>query len=144
MSTYVSAELRRQVRHDAGERCGYCQSAEKFLGIALELEHLIPESAGGKTERENLWLACRRCNSFKSDRCLVVDPLTSETVPLFHPRDDVWGEHFRWSLDGSRIIGLTPAGRATVEALQMNHPLIVMTRDMWVRAGVHPPTFDVV
>jgi hypothetical protein len=139
MSVRISTELRRQVCQDAGGRCGYCLSAEKFLGIALELEHLLPESAGGMTERDNLWLACRRCNSFKSDRCLAIDPVTSETVALFHPRRDVWGEHFRWSLDGIRIIGLTPSGRATVEALQLNHPLIVMTRELWVRAGIHPP-----
>jgi hypothetical protein len=136
----ISAELRRQVREDAGDRCGYCLSAERLLGIALELEHLLPESASGKTERENLWLACRRCNLFKSDRCSASDPLTSEAVRLFNPRRDAWNEHFRWSLDGTRIIGLTPNGRATVEALQLNHSLIVITRELWVRAGVHPPT----
>jgi hypothetical protein len=48
-------------------------------------------------------------------------------------------DHFRWSADGTRIIGVTASGRAAVEALQLNHPLIVMTRDLWVRAGVHPP-----
>jgi hypothetical protein len=139
MTTHVPAELRRQVRQDAGDRCGYCLSAEHFLGVALELEHLLPESAGGKSERHNLWLACRRCNAFKSDRSLASDPSSSETVPLFHPRHDIWSEHFRWSLDGTRIIGLTPIGRATVEALQLNHSLIVATRELWVRAGVHPP-----
>jgi hypothetical protein len=139
MSSYVSAELRRQVRSDAGERCGYCLSSERLLGIAHEVEHLIPESAGGKTERDNLWLACRRCNSFKADRCFAKDPLTDQAVPLFDPRRQVWSDHCRWSLDGTRIIGLTPSGRATVEALQLNQPLIVMTRELWVRAGVHPP-----
>lgn len=138
MTTHVPAELRRQVRQDAGDRCGYCLSAEKFLGVALELEHLLPESAGGRAERDNLWLACRRCNSFKSDRTFASDPFTSETVRLFHPRHDLWSEHFRWALDGTRIIGLTPIGRATVEMLQLNHHLIVATRELWVRAGVHP------
>jgi hypothetical protein len=139
MSTHIPAELRRQVRRDAGERCGYCLSSERLLGIALEVEHIVPESAGGETQRDNLWLACRRCNSFKADRWSVTDPLSHETVPLFDPRHDVWTDHFRWSADGTRIIGLTARGRATVEALRLNHPLIVMTRDLWVRVGAHPP-----
>ena len=139
MSTHIPAELRRQVRRDAGERCGYCLSSERLLGIALEVEHIVPESAGGETQRDNLWLACRRCNSFKADRWSVTDPLSHETVPLFEPRHDVWADHFRWSADGTRIVGLTARGRATVEALRLNHPLIVMTRDLWVRVGAHPP-----
>jgi hypothetical protein len=139
MSSYIPADLRRQVRSDARERCGYCLSPERLLGIALEVEHLVPESAGGETERENLWLACRRCNALKADRCSATDPLTSQITPLFDPRHGIWNEHFRWSPDGTRIIGLTPSGRATVDALQLNHPLIVMTRELWVRAGVHPP-----
>lgn len=139
MSSYIPAELRRLVRSDASEQCGYCLSCERFLGIALEVEHLIPESAGGETARDNLWLSCRRCNSFKAERYLGTDPLTSRTAPLFDPRHEAWSEHFRWSLDGTQIIGLTPSGRATVDALQLNHPLIVAARELWIRAGVHPP-----
>jgi hypothetical protein len=29
-------------------------------------------------------------------------------------------EHFRWSADGLRIIGLTPVGRATVVTLRLS------------------------
>lgn len=39
-------------------------------------------------------------------------------VPLFNPRTDSWNEHFEF--DGALIIGLTPAGRATVRTLGMN------------------------
>lgn len=139
MSGYVPVELRRQVREDAGDRCGYCQSSEKWLGIPHEVEHLIPLAEGGRTIRENLWIACRRCNSFKSGRIAAIDPVTHHTVQLFHPRHDRWNEHFRWSFDGTRIIGITPTGRATIDALQMNHPLIVSTRKLWVQVGIHPP-----
>jgi hypothetical protein len=38
-----------------------------------------------------------------------------------------------------RIIGLMPAGRATVEALKMNNDYIVPARRLWVMAGWHPP-----
>jgi hypothetical protein len=39
-------------------------------------------------------------------------------VPLFHPRRDIWQEHF--ALQDVTIMGLTPTGRATVRVLQMN------------------------
>jgi hypothetical protein len=32
--------------------------AETVVGTPMELEHRIPESFGGLTEEENLWLAC--------------------------------------------------------------------------------------
>jgi hypothetical protein len=48
------------------------------------------------------------------------DPLTAETVALFHPRRQVWHEHFRH--DGAVIVGLTSVGRTTVETLGMNAP----------------------
>jgi len=67
-------------------------------------------------------------------------PATGAEVPLFHPRRQVWRDHFTWSQDGAQVIGLTPCGRATIEALHLNHPLIVVARSIWVRAGLHPPT----
>ena len=37
---------------------------------------------------------------------------------LYNPRRDDWRQHFAFS--GPEIIGLTPAGRATVRLLRMN------------------------
>ncbi|RKZ87545.1 MAG: HNH endonuclease [Candidatus Parabeggiatoa sp. nov. 1] len=137
--TYISTELRRQVRTDAGKRCGYCLSAEIITGIPLEIEHIIPESLGGLTVRENLWLACHRCNKFKGERTQFTDPVTTEMAPLFNPRAQNWYEHFHWNLEGIFIIGETPSGRATIEALQLNNEYVVEARRFWVIAGWHPP-----
>jgi hypothetical protein len=61
-------------------------------------------------------------------------------VPLFNPRTQPWFEHFRWSEDGIGIIGQTPIGRATVEALHMSdYPDALLVRSYWVLAGWHPP-----
>jgi hypothetical protein len=61
-------------------------------------------------------------------------------VPLFNPRTQNWFEHFRWSEDGLRIIGLTPSGRATVGALHLSDdPNALTVRSYWVRVGWHPP-----
>ncbi len=137
---YIPIELRRQVRADAGGRCGYCHTPEALIGMPLEFEHLHPEAHGGATVRENLWLACTRCNDFKGDRTDAVDPETGETVLLFNPRTQVWMEHFAWSPDGTLIIGVTPVCRATAVALRLNNEYIVVARRFWVEAGWWPPT----
>ena len=121
MTVYLSAELRRQLRSDAGSRCGYCRSAEALTGTPLTIEHIVPLAAGGPTRRDNLWLACHRCNEFKADRIDAVDPETQERVLLYNPRLQTWHDHFEWSPDGAHIIGRTPIGRATVVTLQLNN-----------------------
>jgi len=140
--TYISAELRRQVRADAGTRCGYCHSSELLTGIPLEIEHLLPIAAGGATTRANLWLSCHRCNEYKGARIYACDPLTGEQVRLYNPRIQPWREHFVWTPDGVFINGLTTCGRATVVTLQLNNPYVIEARRFWVVAGWHPPHDD--
>jgi hypothetical protein len=93
---------------------------------------------GGQTTRDNLWLACRPCNEFKSTQTYAKDPETGEVVPLFHPRNQKWYDHFAWSEDKTQIIGVTPTGRATVAALQLNRPMLVRARRRWVSIGWYP------
>ncbi len=138
--SYVAKKLRQQIREDAGHRCGYCLSDETLTGIPLSIDHLIPEAKGGATERENLWFACRPCNEFKGDRTHAKDPQTEPLVPLFNPRQQNWDEHFAWSDDGSQVYGQTPIGRATIEALQLNRPMLIRARRRWSLAGWHPPS----
>jgi hypothetical protein len=107
--------------------------------MPLEIEHIIPESVGGPTMRENLWLACHRCNEYKGDRTEAADPLTGEYVTLFNPRTQHWHDHFAWGPDGTLVVGLTPCGRATVEVLRLNNEYVVEARRFWVEAGWHPP-----
>ncbi len=101
----------------------------------IVIDHINPESKGGETVRENLWLACRRCNEFKGSRTEAVDPVTNETAPLFNPRTQSWNVHFVWSEEGIRVIGLTAVGRATVIALRLNNDEIVASRYLWIQAG---------
>jgi hypothetical protein len=105
----------------------------------MEIDHIIPEALGGKTIESNLWLACTLCNKYKAARVRVRDPLTGATVALFNPRYEHWNDHFRWVANGTRILGITRTGRATVVALNLNRPFLVKSRELWVRAGWHPP-----
>lgn len=101
MTAYVNVELRRQVRQDAGARCGYCLRAEQLTGAPLTIDHFIPTVAGGPTTRNNLWLTCHRCNEFKAGRVSALDPDTGEQVSLYNPRMQTWRDHFVWSPDGA-------------------------------------------
>ena len=117
-----------------------CLTSEANSGISMTYDHINPRSKGGDTAFENVCLACRSCNEFKSDLTKVKDPLTGETVSLFNPRTQKWTEHFSWSLDSAKVEGLTAIGRATVAALRMNHPTIVAARWRWAISSWHPPT----
>ena len=139
MSTPIPRPLRAIVRERAVGRCEYCQSAEIYCGYEFEVDHIFPTSAGGLTALDNLALACSNCNAHKNARTQAPDPPTDTLTDLFHPRHDRWGEHFAWSEDGTRVIGLTAVGRATVLALQMNNSTVVFARAFWVDYGVHPP-----
>jgi hypothetical protein len=109
----------------------------------LEIEHIIPVAKGGDRSESNLWLSCPLCNRFKSHHTSARDPDSDTEVALFNPRTQRWSEHFRWSEDGTRVIGLTPTGRATVALLRLaDDPDALIVRAHWVLAGWHPPTDD--
>jgi hypothetical protein len=135
----ISLALRQRLAMEAEERCGYCQSQQQYVLGRLEVDHIIPVAAGGTDDEENLWLSCRLCNSYKGTQVRAIDPISGKQVNLFNPRTQNWGDHFLWSAEGTQIVGLTPCGRATVIALQLNNVLAVMVRQAWVRAGWHPP-----
>ena len=105
----------------------------------LEVDHIIPQAAGGSDEVANLWLACRSCNQYKGKQVYGRDPQSGRKIRLFDPRRQLWKRHFRWSQDGETNEGLTACGRATVIALNLNNPYAVETRRYWVSAGWHPP-----
>ena len=133
----ISATLRRQVIERAGNRCEYCGLAQTGQEAAFHIDHVVPAIVGGNTSLENLALACVSCSLRKGARQLVQDPHTREEVVLFHPRLDSWRAHFRW--DGVRVVGVTPTGRATVVALNMNRPLALTIREEEAHRGRHPP-----
>lgn len=136
---YVSHQLAAQIVADAGHRCGYCRTDERLTGSALSIEHIVPVATGGPTTRENLWRSCRDCNERKGAQTEARDPESGELVNLYHPREQRWNEHFRWSDDGLLVVGLTATGRATIDALQLNRPHQLVARQRWVLVGWHPP-----
>jgi hypothetical protein len=139
-SARITAELRQRVFESARFRCGYCQTSQHIIGPLLEIEHIIPEARGGSSDESNLWVACPHCNSHKSDRIEGIDPMSGTRVRFFNPRTDQWQEQFEWIEAGAILQGKTVIGRATVRALDMNHPDIVAARRLWIITGWHPPS----
>lgn len=136
----LTAEAEQQLRLESRHRCGYCLSPQHLVFATLEIEHIVPISHGGSNDIANLWLSCSICNGHKSDKVIGVDIESGERVPLFNPRIDVWTDHFAWSSDFLRIIGLTSVGRVTVAALHLDSdPIAIEVRSYWVAAGWHPP-----
>ena len=135
----IPPELRRLIAARDRNRCAYCRTAEENCGLQMHVDHIIPEAAGGPTTPDNLCLACFSCNVHKGVQQTCVDPQTGEVVPLFHPLQQNWHDHFAWRDGNTQIVGLTACGRATVEALKMNNLTVVQARRRWVTAGWHPP-----
>ncbi|MFQ5435257.1 MAG: HNH endonuclease [Anaerolineae bacterium] len=136
----ISKAMRQQIFAAANHRCEYCQTSRRVMGMPLVIDHILPRSLGGGDEPENLAAACYRCNEFKRAKIDGLDSTTGQLVPLFHPRQDVWSEHFQWVNGGIHIAGLTPTGRATVAALHMNNEYVVESRALWIARDWHPPT----
>ena len=135
---YIPPELRRLVVERAQNFCEYCRYPGRYAPQTLPLDHVIPQDAGGPTTLENLAQSCQGCNGHKAARTSAIDPVTEQMVPLFHPRQQRWDEHFAWSEDYLRITGLTAIGRATVEALQLNRTGLVNLRRVLYVVGEHP------
>src|SRR2546421_11756139 len=88
---------------------------------------------GGATTESNLAQACTRCNFHKGPNLSGIDPDSGTLVRLFHPRNDIWHEHFVW--DGPHVRGVTAIGRATIAVLEINHILRVEARMKLIEEG---------
>jgi HNH endonuclease len=110
--------LRRLVEERAKYRCEYCLLPANLSFFPHEIDHIIAEKHGGKTEENNLAYTCWRCNRYKGTDLGSYDPKTGNFSFLFNPRTQQWFEHF--AVNNGNILGLTPFGRTTVKLLQLN------------------------
>lgn len=110
---------------------------QSLQGASFHVEHAVPCSEGGSDDPANLCLACPSCNLHKSNRVTVIDPDTGQAVPLFNPRALDWDAHFVWN--GTRVMGITAVGRATVAALDLNAPRRLLIREAESLFKLFPP-----
>lgn len=136
--SHVSSRLRQRVARRARFRYEYCRSPQRVTGQTFHADHVRPESKGGISHYMNLCLCCPRCNQVRGNRTEAMDPQTGRRTALFNPRRDRWEAHFKWSLNFSRVVGITPKGRATVQALKLNDRQRVTGRKLWLQLGLLP------
>jgi hypothetical protein len=135
----ASADLRRLVGQRAGGCCEYCRSREDHCPESFSVEHVVPQSQGGPTAEENLAYSCQGCNNRKHTKTMGRDPASGNQAPLFHPRRQRWRDHFAWRESFTRVVGLTPTGRATVYELELNREGVVNLRRALHARNLHPP-----
>ncbi len=134
MSSYISAELRRIVYDRAKGCCEYCLIPESVSFATHQIDHIIAQKHQGKTTLDNLALCCTLCNKHKGSDIASIIPETGEITALYHPRNDIWTDHF--TVVKAKIIPLTPKGRVTVNLLQFNSLNRVEERAMFIKAGI--------
>jgi HNH endonuclease len=121
------------VAERAAHRCEYCHAPEVIFNVPFEVDHILPVSKGGTDELNNLALACRACNLWKSDA------VTTQDIPLFNPRTQNWHEHFELQTESLlKLIGKTAVGQVTIQQLKMNTPLQLVARAQWIVLGIFP------
>src|SRR5688500_7880882 len=112
--------LQQVVRSRAQALCEYCCMPEAETSLPFVIDHVIARQHGGRTEPDNVALACGRCNLCKGPNIAGIDPKAARLVRLFNPRTDRWPDHFEWQ--GAVISGRTPIGRTTAAVLALNQP----------------------
>lgn len=60
--SYISSEARAFVRERARQCCEYCLVHEDDVYFGCQVDHIISEKHGGKTEADNLAYACILAN----------------------------------------------------------------------------------
>ena len=109
--------------------------SERFGFLAHQIDHVIPEKHGGRTEAANLALSCALCNKHNGSDLASIDPLTGQIAPLFDPRQQVWAEHFTL-LDDGILTSSTREGRTTIRLLQLNRLERVEERKLLQASGL--------
>ncbi len=132
---YVSDSVRSEVFIRAAYRCEYCLINEKFSFFTFHVEHIISLKHGGKTELDNLALACPICNLNKGTDIATNLAGIAAPIRFFNPRTDKWLDHFNLETSGF-IAGITPIGDATVKILNLNHPDSVIERKEMLLRGI--------
>jgi len=132
--TYVPVALRKQVYERAKGCCEYCLIPDVATFAPHEIDHIIAEKHGGRTETGNLALSCTLCNKHKGSDLASVDLETGKIVPLYHPRQDRWTEHL--CFNETEFVPLTAVGRVTIRLLQLNRKDRVEERQLLLQAGM--------
>jgi len=137
MSEHISKKDREYVMSRADHCCEYCRMPLRFSLFSFHVDHIISLKHGGKTIVSNLALACGICNVNKGTDIGTFLENESDIVRFFHPRKDVWNEHFE-IMEGV-IYGKTPIGKSTVKIFLFNEVERIIERKLLIEGGFLKP-----
>jgi 5-methylcytosine-specific restriction endonuclease McrA len=148
--------VRQVARLRARDACEYC--LHPMTG-QFEIDHIIPvalwsnyivgrldaaiqpiPARRGPDHLDNFAWSCPFCNLGKRQH--VTHRVGDEILRLYDPRHDTWSDHFRFLNNYLFIVGITPIGVATQQALGFNAGEIggpLGTRPDSIMAGHYPP-----
>jgi len=86
--------------------------------LTFHVEHIIARQHLDDERDMNLCLACAHCNLHKGLNVASVLRETREIVSLFHPRQQLWENHFL--VNDGVMYGRTRIGEVIVRLLRMN------------------------
>lgn len=130
----MNPALREAVRRRARGLCEYCRTPDWVTEVPHEVDHIRAAKHDGPTELSNLAWACARCNDYKGSDVSAYVPGTNRLVRLFHPRLDVWEDHFRW--EGAILCAKTEIAQATIALLRINADRRLMLRKLLMDDGL--------
>jgi hypothetical protein len=136
----VSEPMRQLVAKRANYRCEYCLLHENDVLGRHEADHIRPIKHHGETTLDNLAFACLRCNRHKGTDIAGYDNVTGQLTPLFNPRLEKWGEHFK--IDHGIIRALTAQARVTIDILNLNAPERIEERIALIEVGRYPVEYS--
>jgi len=132
----VDEALRHLVAQRAAHCCEYCLLHEDDAYSPHQLDHIISRKHGGLSQPDNLAYSCIRCNAWKGSDLGSVHEITGRLIPLFHPRQQRWRDHFR--LADALIEPLTEEGMVTARLLKLNLAKRVIERQLLMALGRYP------
>jgi HNH endonuclease len=132
----MNEALKRLVWDRAENTCEYCRLPQSLDVLPFQIYHVVAEQHRRRTVSENLALSCLNDNLHKGPNIAGLDPDTGSLTRLYHPRQDIWEEHFAWV--GPVLTGLTAIGRTTIDVLVINSLERLELRRLLIRAGLFP------
>ena len=136
MENRVNESLRKQVAERAYHVCEYCLVHEDDVFWGCETDHIISRKHEGPTTLDNLAWSCACCNRNKGTDIATLLGEPPRLVRLFHPRTNLWREHFQ--LQAARIENVSEIGAATSKLLKLNEDVRIKERHSLEQIGRFP------
>ena|SRR5437868_3064314 len=95
MSRFINENLRKLVENRANDHCEYCLISISDTYFGGEIDHILSIKHHGKTDVDNLALACQPCNRNKGTDIGSFSHSSRSFIRFFNPRIDDWSDHFR-------------------------------------------------